>query len=284
MGIRWAVTGTWAALGAALALAAATDARAQQSDWVGVDEAKARLISAAGAVDGADAIDLGLQFQLAKGWKTYWRSPGEAGMPVQLDWSESVNVANAELLWPLPTRFTSFDIDTYGYGGEVILPIRLTVAQPDRAVSARLEVFYQVCREICIPVEARLVLDLPAAGGGSTLHAAAIRHYLARVPEPDGGPFEISGAAVDGAPGTELLRFTIVSPTALGRPELLLEAPWPFGFEEPRFTFADERRRARVEVPVRARADDGSLAAHPVTVTLVDGERAGETTLILARR
>ena len=278
MWIRRAITGTWVAM----AMAAAVPAAAQQSEWIGIQETKARLIAAKSAVDGFGTLDLGLQFRLEPGWKTYWRSPGEAGMPAQLDWSKSENVAGAELLWPLPKRFTAFDLSTYGYGDEVILPIRLSVAEPRRAVSARLRVFYQICRDICIPVEADLVLDLPAAGGGSSVHAGVIQHYLSQVPMPDGGPFEIREPAITGAPGAEVLHFTVASTTPLNRPDVLVEAPWPFGFDVAEVSLAEDRLGARVTVPVRSSKGDGSLAAHAVTVTFVDGARAGEKTLALA--
>ncbi len=279
---RLCLPGLWLALSAGLALGSAGGAAAQQSEWVGIEETKARLIAAASAVDGQSRLDLGLQFRLARGWKTYWRSPGEAGMPAQLDWSGSENVAGVELLWPLPERFTAFDLQTYGYGGEVVLPIRLAVADPALGLSARVLVFYQVCHEICIPVEAELRLDLPAAGGGSSIHAATIARYLARVPAPEGGPFEFSEVRLDGAPGAQVLRFAIRGEAALEAPEILLEAPYPFGFGAPEIRLATDGKRAEVAVPVRALASDGTLAAHPVTVTLVDGARAGEKTLLFA--
>src|SRR5579871_5695157 len=101
------------------------------SDWATTEQTKVRLVSAATASGGA-TVPLGLQFVLAPNWKTYWRSPGDAGFPVSVDWSGSTNLAAAELSWPVPHRFTLFDLDTFGYEDEVVFPIAAKPANPAR--------------------------------------------------------------------------------------------------------------------------------------------------------
>ncbi|HCX68676.1 MAG TPA: hypothetical protein DHK64_14410, partial [Rhodobiaceae bacterium] len=56
----------------------------------------------------------GLHLELSKGWKTYWRSPGEVGIPPSIDWAGSENIENVEFLWPAPERFTAFGIENFG--------------------------------------------------------------------------------------------------------------------------------------------------------------------------
>lgn len=83
----------------------------------------ARLVSVEdGVAPNAKTLSLGLDLKLGKGWKAYWRSPGEVGLPPEIDWSGSENLASAELLWPAPTRFTAFGIENFGYSKHVLLP------------------------------------------------------------------------------------------------------------------------------------------------------------------
>src|SRR5262249_56420985 len=89
-----------------------------------------RLIAAVTGVGAADRLPAALQIVLQPGWKTYWRSPGDAGFPVAVDWAGSRNVAKAVLAWPAPHRFTLFGLDTFGYGGEGVFPVTITPPKP----------------------------------------------------------------------------------------------------------------------------------------------------------
>ena len=111
-------------VGAIFVLAALVgDAMAAASPWDRTDVSEARLVAAQDAV-GDSTVTLGLQIRLAPGWKTYWRSPGEAGFPPRLDWSGSTNLAGVEMAWPAPQRFLEIgDLMTHGYKDEVVFPI-----------------------------------------------------------------------------------------------------------------------------------------------------------------
>ena len=107
---------------AALVLLAPT-ARAASSPWLESDAVSARLISAAEATGDAEEILAGLHVRLAEGWKTYWRSPGDAGIAPTVDWGRSDNVASVDFQWPAPHRFSLFGIETFGYEREVVFSI-----------------------------------------------------------------------------------------------------------------------------------------------------------------
>ena len=94
----------------------AEPALAAAGDWAETDQGRVRLISASQGVAPDGRLGLGLQFQLEPGWKIYWRSPGDAGYPPQIDWSESRNLADPSLSWPVPKRFSLFGLETFGYG------------------------------------------------------------------------------------------------------------------------------------------------------------------------
>ena len=125
---------------------------------------------------GGDRV-AGLSIALAPGWKTYWRAPGEAGLPPVFDWSGSSNVAAVTVEWPAPEVFDSFGVTTLGYSGEVVLPLVVTPADPALPVSLRLALDYGVCRDICVPASAELTLEIapdapPEAGALIAAHRA----------------------------------------------------------------------------------------------------------------
>ena len=150
-------------------------AAALSSDWLDHEQARVRLIAAGGGTSGGEAdgqavgqagdeLRLGLQFSLDPGWKIYWRTPGEAGIPPVLDWSGSENLSSAEMRWPVPHRFTLFGIDTFGYSGEVVLPIQARAERAGEAVRLQARLTYLICSDICIPYDGTLVLSVPAGG------------------------------------------------------------------------------------------------------------------------
>jgi DsbC/DsbD-like thiol-disulfide interchange protein len=115
-----------------------------------------------------------LRVRLAPGWKTYWRAPGEAGIPPAFDWSGSRNVAAVTPHFPVPHVFWQNGMRSVGYGGEVILPLvvaPLAAGEPMR-LSGRIEM--GVCEDICIPVSFDLTGDLPLEGAADPAIAAAM--------------------------------------------------------------------------------------------------------------
>jgi len=265
-------------LGAGLALAALAGAAAAAdpgaSDWARTDQSAVRLVSATSAA--SETLRLGLEFRLAPGWKTYWRSPGDAGYPPRVDWTGSANLADPRLRWPAPERFTLFGLETFGYGGSVVLPIEARTVTPGAPVAVRAKVEYLICETICIPYEAQLALDLPAGAGTLGPQAHAIDRFAARVPAEGAG----AGLGIDRAewrgsaqPGLVL---TVRAVEPFRTPDVFVEEadPWVFGKPEVQLD-----RGGRSATFVLAAAPDPKAAApigREVRLTLVDGERAME--------
>ncbi len=127
---------------------------------------------------GASTRMAGLHLRLAPGWKTYWRAPGEAGIPPEFDWSGSETVAGVRVIWPRPEVFMLNGMRAIGYRGDVVLPVEVTPRDPARPVTLRGAIALGVCRDICVPAELRVESALSAPGEG----AAAIRAALANHP------------------------------------------------------------------------------------------------------
>lgn len=159
------------------------NAYAATSDAFTTQAASAKLITAENAVTpNAGVLSAGISVALSDGWKTYWRSPGEVGLPPEIDWSGSTNLASAEMLWPAPTRFRAFGIENFGFAKQVTFPVRLTLINPGQPTVLKADVFLLVCSDVCVPQDLTLRLNLPAGTGIDQTTAAEIANWSAKVP------------------------------------------------------------------------------------------------------
>lgn len=120
-----------------------------------------------------------LRLELAPGWKTYWRAPGEAGIPPRFDWSGSENLAGVAIHWPRPEIFDLNGMQTFGYKGALVLPVELTPQVPGKPIRLKAAVELGVCDEICVPMQLDLAGEITP--GGETVDE--IRRALAAQPE-----------------------------------------------------------------------------------------------------
>jgi suppressor for copper-sensitivity B len=238
------------------------------SPWYETEQGRARLIAATADPGSAASIGLGLQFELAPHWKIYWRSPGDAGFPPELDWKGSANLADATIAWPAPERFSVQGLETAGYSGAVVLPITVRVAQPGQPLHLKAHLSYLTCSAICVPRETDLALDLPGAGAG---YAALIDQYRAQVP----GDGTAEGLALTGAalrPGAKAaLDLTIASQNPLAAPDAFVE-----GVDDAVFGAPAVLRRAPTATTLRLPISGNwrDVVGRKLTVTLVDGSRS----------
>jgi len=263
-----------AALASVLSLAETASA-GDASRWEESFHSRARLVAG-----GASAVGhwVGIEILLDPGFKTYWRDPGESGLPPRFDWTGSTNTGAIEMSWPAPTRAEDAGGIAHIYSERVVFPTRVRAADPGRPIDLHLNLEYGVCKEICIPAQATLDLVLDKGDGP---HRGTIEQALALVPRPQAlgaeGPLSIT--AVDPvAADKPTYRVTVRSPEGA---TLFAEAPenWyvstsrllpgghftitiderPKGFSGPaplRLTLVAEPRAIETEVHL-----DASLAA-----------------------
>lgn len=147
--------------------------RAAAEEWRHAMKSDVRLVEGAPAKPGVRIA--ALEFRLRPGWKTYWRSPGEAGIPPSFDFSASENVAAIQLIWPRPHVFDISGYQTIGYSGSLVVPLRVTPRDPSAPVRLSGTLFWGVCSDICVPEEASVSLDLDGVetpGAGPIIAAA----------------------------------------------------------------------------------------------------------------
>ncbi len=250
-------------------------AHAGESPWVRIQNADVRLVTG-GVSDGK--LEAGVEIRLASGWKTYWRYPGDSGIPPRFDWTGSRNVRAASVSFPAPRRFSDgASGHSIGYkSGSVLMPVSVDLEAPDKATRLELSLDFAVCEALCVPAHAQLSLDVPPGPGTPNAALAAAR---ASVPAPavlgsDATPAVLS-VKVDGNAKPAVVE--VIARTGAEKADLFAEGPseaWalplptrePAGQGRTRFTFALDG------LPSGATWKGAQLR-----LTLVDGDRAVET-------
>lgn len=266
---------------AALATAGlAAPARAElASTWSVPSGTAVRLVAAS---EGTGLIG-GVQIRLTPGWKTYWRYPGDAGVPPRFDWSGSSNVGAVEMLWPAPVRFDEGGSLSIGYKSDVTLPFKVTPREAGKPVELRLALDFAVCEKICQPATANVTLDVPASGAGApspTLTAALAAVPLTATLGTGTAP-AIESATLEGSGEQRSIRILARVGDA-GTADLFVEGPddnWALPLPE---RSAGPDGRAVFTLPVDGVPSGHDIATTPLRFTLTDGAGAVEVTAPLS--
>ncbi len=187
----------------AFCLLAASHAGAAEdaSRWDGDARNAVRLVAGSPPQAGAAPLRAGVEIRLKPGWHTYWRYPGDAGVPPRFDFARSQNVKAVDVLWPAPERIPEEGLTAIGYTGDVILPLAIVPQDPAKPVTLRLKLDYAVCEKLCVPAEGEAELQLT---GKASSQDAALAAAEARVPKRmalgEGSPLAIKSVRrADGA-------------------------------------------------------------------------------------
>lgn len=181
-----------------IVLVSVTPALAGAGPWQQVaPDVRLRLISSdRPAADGT--LLAGLQVEMPQRTNTYWRVPGETGIPVVIDWSGSTAIAKADIAWPYPERTDASGLVDHVYYGPLVLPVVVHPTGP--GAHLRAELMMGICDEICVPVTATLDLPLGTAPDGG--QALRLDQAMAEVPLPwDGARDAFGVSAIDKAAG-----------------------------------------------------------------------------------
>ena len=228
----------------------------------------ARLISVEdGVAPNAETLSLGLDLQLEDGWKAYWRSPGEVGLPPEIDWQGSNNLEAAEIFWPAPERFSAFGIENFGYHDRVVLPIQAVLKDAGAPVTLIARVTLLTCSDICVPHDFNLNLAIPTGIGIDTQAAALVTEFAEQIPDiPSASDILVTSAAM----ANDVLVVTASSSAAFRTPDIFPEMGSFFTFGKPDIRISASGTDLWARLPLLAR--DDNIPALRVTIT--DGTRA----------
>ncbi|MCT8998656.1 protein-disulfide reductase DsbD domain-containing protein [Chelativorans intermedius] len=254
----------------ALLPAAARPAAAASSPWFESEGGAVRIVTS-GLADAQGYVRGALDIRLKPGWKTYWREPGEAGVPPHITLWQTSDLAEAEILFPTPERISQDGATWAGYRQSVSLPVLFKARAPGAAGILEGSVFLGICETICIPVDATFSFDT-GADPDNPADAIAVNAAFAALPAPPRPGFRVAETRREGR-------------------KLLLEAELPEG-AGPAVLFLAGPSGARLSMPV-LQARDGTKAvfaaellaapeeAGPLHYTLVAGTRAVGGTIAL---
>lgn len=251
---------------------AATVSLAASSDTHKGPTTTMRLITAEnGIAPNTGYVSAGLHIKLEDGWKAYWRSPGEVGLPPEIDWAGSENLENVEMLWPAPTRFRAFGIENFGYEKEVTIPLNIALSNPDAPLTLKASVFLLVCEEICVPEEAELSLALPLGSGIDSETAGLIANAATRVPVDIGQSDAAVTNVAFNAAGTSLV-VEAHNPTGWNTPDVFPELGEGAAFGAPDIRLGDGNRVVWASLPILSDpVTDPTIQAETLRLTLTDG-------------
>ncbi|MPZ38598.1 MAG: cytochrome C biogenesis protein [Rhizobiales bacterium] len=210
------------ALGAVLGVVQAS-ATEDVTNWDGDARSGVRIIAGARPAD-APYLRAGVEIRLKRGWHTYWRYPGDAGVPPQFSFDGSRNVKKVDVLWPAPERMVDSGGASIGYSGGVIFPLHIVPQHASKPVSLHLRLQYAICEKLCVPAEARSELTLTS---GRASQDAALTAAERRVPKRrhlgDGGDLAIRSLRREhGANDKERVVVDVAGPAGV---DLFVEGP-----------------------------------------------------------
>ncbi|WND02677.1 protein-disulfide reductase DsbD family protein [Temperatibacter marinus] len=240
-----------------------TATHAKETEWVSHgQEAKTRLIGTKPVAGNAGLVWLAWEAELQNGWKTYWRSPGEAGLPVIV----KINDVEKELAYPIPERFELFGLQTYGYSKKVIIPFQIEAEALKRG-DTEIHVSFMVCKDICIPIEH--TFQPPQKDKFD--YDLKIASWLSKVPMTslEESKFKVMSHKIIGPVGKQRVIIDVKGLEAYQQADLLIEGPATMMFIPAGKTSKGDF--VRFVVKTSGMGDIPDLKNEKLRITVIDG-------------
>lgn len=221
----------------------------------------------------------GVEIGLQPDWKTYWRVPGDAGVPPHFEWKGSVNLGKIEIEWPAPKRYHDEAGESIGYKDHVVFPMTVTPKDPSQPVQLKLDLFYAVCKDICIPGSAKLAMTLSDPAGLPD-DVSLIEDYRSKVPSTIAGPVKIEQVGVENYEGALMLAVRLSGVAANAKSDIFVEGSDEIYFRKPELAMADAASKVyHLKIDGAQTADQ--LKGLDLTLTVVGeaGAISGQTTI-----
>lgn len=248
---------------------------AASSEWVETEGGRIRLSALSPAEDGS--IRAVLDVDLLPGWKTYWRDPGEAGVPPSIETEGSDNISSATIHFPAPERIKDAYSIWAGYDYPVLFPITLKQDDPGAASVLEAKIFLGICETICIPFQTSFTLEIDPEKPANAFEKRLVTRAFNSLPEQSGDGFEVVGKTV-GEDGT--LSLSIATPDQDENGELFVTGPPGWRFDTPQIASHDGNI-VTYHVSVNRTPDGETLDGQPIGITVKASGRAMETELVL---
>ncbi len=253
------------------------------TSWTSKNHASTRLVAETTSwKDKKKTLIAGIHIKLDEGWKTYWRYPGDSGLPPRFDWSGSHNLKSAKLLWPAPKRYLDSAGTSIGYKKEVVFPVLIEPVKAGQPIELKLKMEFAVCADICIPAEANLQLKVGKDGIFSSSFVPLLSRFLERVPEKK-APGTSSGLSVLHTEAlltgkAPYLTIDARFPRGGKGADMFIEGPEGFYLAPAKPVGKPGEGMIRFKVDLTQGDDPKELKGKTVTLTLVSNDAQAETT------
>jgi DsbC/DsbD-like thiol-disulfide interchange protein len=263
------------AVAAAVFALSAQIADAASSDWQLNEGGRMRLVAL--SPDDQGRIRAALQIEPKPGWVTYWREPGDSGIPPQITLAADSGTTLEKISYPVPKPITIGPIQEIGYDEPVTLPLDLKVAGDAKPAKLDLTAFIGLCKDICIPFQASFSLPLSAAAQSEPEEVAVLDATAATLPKPPSPDFSVESHSLS-ADGKKLsLKMTL--PEAAGdAPQIYVTGPSGYVFFK-RMNDKRDGRDFQTDIMIGRLPKTYDIKGKRWDILAIDGDHAIETTL-----
>ncbi|UTW58180.1 hypothetical protein KFE96_15340 [Kordiimonas sp. SCSIO 12603] len=240
---------------------------ASETKWHDHDGMLQTRVVATSMSDDAGKKLLAWEAKLAPGWKTYWRSPGEAGLPVKI----SSSGEQIEVLYPFPERFELFGLETYGYGKQVIMPFYVDAQSAEVPV----KVDFMVCKDICVPFNIDYMVD--TSGADDSIHDIRVSSWMDKVPArvgDDGAGLEVLSAKLVGKMGHQKVVVDATGSGNLTNADMLAEIGTVAHFGKPKKRMLPDGKTVRFVLSAQTGNKKIDLKGKQVRLSFTNGRGA----------
>ena len=246
--------------------------------WVTANASRVRLTwcgeAFTGAIDAKAALLAFVEMELDPGWKTYWRMPGDAGVPPSFVWSEAKIVAKASVYFPAPHRLADQGGEAIGYTGSVVFPVKIERRNVETPTPLRATISYGICKNICVPVE--VALTAACYDGGFSEGIARAAEAVPRAPsERRNGDPALTGVAGSVVANPPRLSIDVDFGTGADG-DLFIEAPDGLYVPLPQMPKGPATGRTTFAVDLSKVADAKELLGKELRLTMVSSQGASE--------
>jgi DsbC/DsbD-like thiol-disulfide interchange protein len=240
-------------------------AQAESSEWFYTDGARMRLVAQPSPL--ANRVDAGLEIELQDGWKTYWRNPGDSGIPPQFNFTRSRQIADIKVHYPIPRLFNDNGSISVGYKKHVVFPLEVVVGKNTASARLHLDLLVGICAEICIPVQAELSLPSLTSSISTADVARAIAFGKQGLPMAESSAFQVTRAELAGN-GSKAFLVDVQLPADTASVALFVEGPPQWYLTHGKLLTLD-KGAARFEVPLNSVEGNIDVAGTPILFTVV---------------
>ena len=263
------------AVAAVLLLPGAHAAHAEMTEWAVNEGGRMRLVALPPGSDGT--VRGALQIEPNPGWMTYWKEPGDAGIPPQLVVSSATGATLEQLAYPVPKRIDNGSLRDIGYDHPVTLPFELAVEDTSKPVNIGVSAFVGLCRNICIPFQADFTLELASRAAAPLQEAMLLASAQTTLPETPSDDFSVTHYALT---GNDLLQLKLkLPPDVTTEPQVIVTGPEGHAFFDSENGRRDGDNYA-LDIPIEKLPKNYDMRGKRWGILVIAGNRAMETSLV----